>query len=591
MKTSLRFATALLLFASTWLTAQNVQRPSTLPATTATSTVSRNAQTINGNPSQDVQMVTCTDKVTYCDRHPQTNQDFYLGGTVGWEILMMKFPEFTGQVTAGYASLRRVGANCPVRIVIWALDGNGDPTGGYLAYVDATVNSASAAEYGGNLSSSPTVTNGFAMGVLINSSNPSDSVFLMARNDPDQWGLSYYYYGTSLYNAQTDFGDEIDFLIRPRISFTGPTVTASATPTSGCVGTPISFYSNGSGYPNHYNGNYSYGVYNVCYSTQVSVPDPVYAWNFGDATTSAVQSPSHTYSATGSYTATCTWTYTGWTTACPTTPGTVPISISGVTPSLTISESANPVCPNQSVTFTATPTNGGPAPTYVWKKNGVPVGSSSTYAATGWVGGDVMTCEMVSNAACAPTTPVVSNSIIMYTQPLAYSSYNYVATGLSVSFTATSPNAVSWAWNFGDAGTSASATPVHNYATGGTYTVDLTTTNSCGQTNVSSINITISSSTNSNGGNTSVNEKDLQVNVNVFPNPVNNDLNIQYALNHPTDATVEILNTLGQVVSSQIIQSASTGTAYVSMENIANGIYFVRFTAADQVQMTKIVRQ
>jgi PKD repeat protein len=590
MKTSLRFATVLMLFASSWLTAQNVQLPSTLPAQSIASTVSRNGQSINGDPVQ-AQMVTCTDKVAYCDRHPQTNQDFYLGGNLGWEMLIMKFPEFTGQVTEGYASLRRVGANCPVRIALYALDANENPTGGYIAYVDATVTSASSAEYGGALNTTPTVTNGFAMAVMINSSSLSDSCFLMARNDPDGWGLSYYFYGSSLYNAQSDFSDEIDLLIRPKISFAGPSTTASANPTSGCVGTPIAFTSNSTGHPNHYNSQYSYDIYNVNYSVFTTVPNPTYAWNFGDAGTGTTQNPNHTYAATGTYTATATWTYSGWNTSCPTTPGTVPVTITGTTTSLTISESANPVCPSQSVTFTAIPTNGGPSPTYVWKKNGVPVGTSSSYAASGWTGGDVMTCEMISNASCAPTTPVVSNSIIMYTQPLAYSSYNYVATGLSVAFTSTSPNAVTWAWNFGDAGTSASATPVHNYATGGTYTVDLTTTNSCGQTNVSSINITISPSTNSNGGNTSINEKDLDVNVNVFPNPVNNDLNVQYELNHPTDLTVDVLNTLGQVVSTQIIQSASTGTAHVSMENISNGIYFVRFTAADQVQMIKIVRQ
>lgn len=534
-------------------------------------------------------MVTCTDKITYCDRNTTSVLTAALGGTNGFGCFYQVYPDYTGAVTELYVSAAKTGGNANITIGVFGLT-SGVPNYNPIATITANVTTTTMTEYGSALSAPVNVTNGFAIGVYYTTAN--DSCNIGCRVDPDQRHMVYYDLGVApVGNIWSDYGFEIDMLMRPKISFTGPIVTASANPTSGCVGTPIAFSSYGSGYPAHYNSPDSYDIYNVNHSTVITVPDPIYAWNFGDAGTDATQSPSHAYAATGTYTATATWTYTGWTTSCPTTPGTVPVTITGATSSVTISESANPVCPSQSVTFTATPTNGGPAPTYVWKKNGVQVGTTSSYAGTGWVGGDVMTCEMVSNATCAPTTPVVSNSIVMYTQPLAISSYNYVATGLSVAFTATSANAVTWAWNFGDAGTSASATPVHNYATGGTYTVDLTTTNSCGQTNTSSINITISSTTNSNGGNTSVNEKDLQVDVAVFPNPVNNDLNIQYALNHPTDVTVDILNTLGQVVSTQIIQSASTGTAHVSMENIANGIYFVRFTAADQVQLTKIVRQ
>jgi PKD repeat protein len=50
--------------------------------------------------------------------------------------------------------------------------------------------------------------------------------------------------------------------------------------------------------------------------------------------------------------------------------------------------------------------------------------------------------------------------------------------GESVTFTDLSANAATWAWTFGDAGTSNIANPVHVYTTAGTYTVELTVTNS-----------------------------------------------------------------------------------------------------------------
>ena len=53
---------------------------------------------------------------------------------------------------------------------------------------------------------------------------------------------------------------------------------------------------------------------------------------------------------------------------------------------------------------------------------------------------------------------------------------------LSVTFTnsSTGTGPLTYAWTFGDGGTSTAANPVYAYATAGTYTVTLTTTNACG---------------------------------------------------------------------------------------------------------------
>jgi PKD repeat protein len=51
---------------------------------------------------------------------------------------------------------------------------------------------------------------------------------------------------------------------------------------------------------------------------------------------------------------------------------------------------------------------------------------------------------------------------------------------LIVQFTDASTDATGWSWDFGDGSTSTSQNPAHTYATSGTYTVTLTTTNSFG---------------------------------------------------------------------------------------------------------------
>ena len=92
----------------------------------------------------------------------------------------------------------------------------------------------------------------------------------------------------------------------------------------------------------------------------------------------------------------------------------VPMIVNPLNPvSVTIGASANPVCAGSSVTFTATPTNGGTSPSYQWYKGVSPVGSNSTTYAYVPVNGDVVTCVLTSNISCASGNPDTSNVITM----------------------------------------------------------------------------------------------------------------------------------------------------------------------------------
>ncbi len=120
---------------------------------------------------------------------------------------------------------------------------------------------------------------------------------------------------------------------------------------------------------------------------------------------------------------------------------------SSVTASVSITVSANPVCQGANVTFNATPTNGGTAPTYQWKVNGNNVaGATSTSYSYTPAQGDVVTCVMTSNQSCINGNPATSNAITMTVNPqLAASvtiaaSANPVCEGTAVTFTATATN-------------------------------------------------------------------------------------------------------------------------------------------------------
>jgi hypothetical protein len=125
-----------------------------------------------------------------------------------------------------------------------------------------------------------------------------------------------------------------------------------------------------------------------------------------------------------------------------------------VNPNVTasVSVSAAPsgaICVGTSVTFTATPTNGGSTPTYQWKINGNNVSgqTASTFTTTTLANNDVVTVEMTSNALCVTGSPATSPAINMTVNPylipsvvIAASPSGQVNVGTSISFTATPTN-------------------------------------------------------------------------------------------------------------------------------------------------------
>lgn len=95
--------------------------------------------------------------------------------------------------------------------------------------------------------------------------------------------------------------------------------------------------------------------------------------------------------------------------------GTSWVAVNPIVASISIS--ANPggaICAGTSVTFTATPVNGGASPAFQWKLNGGDVGTNSaTYTNSSLNNGDQISCELTSNAACVSGNPAVSNVLTM----------------------------------------------------------------------------------------------------------------------------------------------------------------------------------
>lgn len=94
-------------------------------------------------------------------------------------------------------------------------------------------------------------------------------------------------------------------------------------------------------------------------------------------------------------------------------------------------------------------------------------------------------------------TDTVSHNVTAVANVAPTAGFTHSESLLVSTFTDTSSDSdgtiASWAWDFGDSSTSTSQNPSHTYATGGTYTVQLTVTDNNGATNSTSQSVTVSS--------------------------------------------------------------------------------------------------
>jgi hypothetical protein len=109
------------------------------------------------------------------------------------------------------------------------------------------------------------------------------------------------------------------------------------------------------------------------------------------------------------------------------------ISITGsVTPSVNITANQNNVCSPTTITFTATPVNGGPNPYYFWQVNGTTVssGNPNTFSRANFSNGDIVSVLMSSAHPCATPTSATSNSITVSITPFAVPSVSIASSSM-----------------------------------------------------------------------------------------------------------------------------------------------------------------
>ena len=279
---------------------------------------------------------------------------------------------------------------------------------------------------------------------------------------------------------------------------------------------------------------------------------------------------------------------------------TVNITVSPiVSPALTLSTLHDTVCAGTLVTVSSTATNGGTAPAYQWKLNGVNTGTGLpvyTYVPSN---GDVVSVILTSNAACInPDT--VSSSLIFNVEPvpspvvvISASPGTAIAPGQAVTFTASVTGSgtytLSYQWLLNGsaiAGANASTYTTSSLNNGDVVTCDVTATGPCGSPAAnSSVTITVNRT-----GVATINQVS---DILVIPNPNKGDFTVRGSLINTTDHEVVLILTdvLGQeIYKNKVIAIGGKLDVTISAGiNVADGTYLLSVYSSEENKVFHIV--
>ncbi|MCD6013250.1 MAG: C-terminal target protein [Flavipsychrobacter sp.] len=240
------------------------------------------------------------------------------------------------------------------------------------------------------------------------------------------------------------------------------------------------------------------------------------------------------------------------------------------------------VCSGAPVTLTATTMYGGTAPSLVWLKNGLEVGTGSSYSYYP-SNGDIITFKLESNFNCRlsdvvfgnPVTFTVENPVLPIVTVTSSANHENLTAGQPVTFTATAVNAgarPTYQWLINSTvipGATNSTFTTSNLAHRDSVTCEVMGV--CALVGFNSVKVEVSR--------TGVNQVTSANNVRLIPNPNKGEFRVTGTLATVADeeVTLEVVNMLGQVIYTGKVatQNGVINEQVKLNSSLANGMYLL----------------
>jgi len=316
-----------------------------------------------------------------------------------------------------------------------------------------------------------------------------------------------------------------------------------------------------------------------------------YLWNFGDATTSTVMNPSHTYSANGNFNASLKVTDG----ACTSTQW-MSIPISALPCVIVPSFSTSTTTSSGQAYFVSTSTGTVAGSSYYWDFGDMTYGYVNpiyhTYATPGTYSVTLVVSNPATSVVAACSASVTQNVSVTTVACLANASFTLAkVTSTAVVWNAfpTYPtNITNAVWSWGDASSSTGLFPTHTYSATGWYNVCLTVTVTCSSTGsyCALSNIYRLQAGNESAGIAQINVLP-QVGINevttpnsafnVFPNPNNGSFSIALGKwNNKAEASLIIYNMLGEAVYTSAFEAGGGLNKRIDLSRDSSGAYYMQ---------------
>ena len=246
------------------------------------------------------------------------------------------------------------------------------------------------------------------------------------------------------------------------------------------------------------------------------------------------------------------------------------------------------VCLGGSITFVAGASDGGSAPVYQWKVNGVPAGTggiSYTYVP---VDGDLIGVELTSNATCvAPTTAYAFRTVSVVTPVVPVIKLTAdpgvsVAPGTTVTYTATVMNkvtAATYQWLKNGTAVFGANSPVfvdNDVRNFDTVSCRVWSGGFCSQTAIERLHMNVFDPGGGNNNTAVHNVTGADVSIRVIPNPSRGTFTVTGTMNEEV-VTLELTDMIGRMIykGDAMVKDGRLNAEVQLSNTVANGTYLL----------------